>query len=238
MKNLAKAAVKAAAGFIALLAMPQVGLAQVDQGQTGLWSMYFWGKTFENSDFGLQGDVQYRQWDVGDDLEQLLIRGGVTWRPKSMQNTLLTFGYANITSGAFGPSSAETTEDRMYQEALLAHKPASWLNLRHRFRFEQRWVENQDFRTRFRYALFADIPLNGTDPGPGSVYLALYNEIFVNAQRDIGDGATVELFDRNRSYAAVGYGLQNGMRVQFGYMHQESANFGKGQLQISLHHSF
>ena len=90
----------------------------------------------------------------------------------------------------------------------------------------------------FRYALFADIPLNGTDPGPGSVYLALYNEIFVNAQRDIGDGRTVELFDRNRSYAALGYGLQNGMRVQFGYMHQESANFGKGQLQISLHHNF
>ena len=63
-------------------------------------------------------------------------------------------------------------------------------------------------------------------------------DIFVNGQRDIGDGAEVELFDRNRSYAALGYGLRSGLRMQLGYMHQESATFGKGQLQLSLHHNF
>ena len=217
---------------------PHIATAQVDQSQEGLWSMYFWGKRFGDSNFGAQGDIQYRQWDIGEDLEQLLIRGGLTWRPSSMNNTLLTFGYANITSGEFGPSDDKSTEDRIYQEALLSQKLAKWLHLRHRFRFEQRWVENQDFRSRFRYAVFADIPLNGIDPGPGSIYLALYNEIFINGERDIGDGREVELFDRNRAYAAIGYGLKNGSKVQFGYMHQESANFGKGQIQLSLHQSF
>lgn len=213
-------------------------IAQVDEGQTGLWSMYFWNTSFSDSQFGAQGDVQYRQWDVGDDLEQLLLRGGPTWRPSGMRNTLLTLGYAHITSEAFGPSNADSKENRVYQEALLSQQPADWLFLRHRFRFEQRWVEDQDFRTRFRYAIFADIPLNGIPPGPGSLYLSLYNEVFVNGQRDIGDGAEVELFDRNRSYAALGYGLRDGLRVQFGYMHQETASLGKGQLQLSLHHRF
>ena len=31
-----------------------------------------------------------------------------------------------------------------------------------------------------------------------TIYLALYNEIFINGQRDIGNDATVEIFDRNR----------------------------------------
>lgn len=32
--------------------------------------------------------------------------------------------------------------------------------LTHRFRYEQRFVENQDFRTRYRYNLFINVPLN------------------------------------------------------------------------------
>jgi hypothetical protein len=220
------------------LAPPAPALAQVDEGQTGLWSMYFWNTRFEDSRFGLQGDVQYRQWDVGSDLEQLLLRGGVTYRPESMENTLLTFGYANITSGEFGPSDADSNEHRIYQEALLSQRPAEWLYLRHRFRFEQRWVSQQDFRTRFRYALFADVPLNGKGLGEGAVYLALYNEIFINGQRDIGDGREVSLFDRNRSYAALGYAFRDNLKMQFGYMHQETDAIGKGQLQLSLHHAF
>jgi hypothetical protein len=221
---------------VALFSQP--ALAQVDEGQTGLWSMYFWNAALEDSGFGAQGDIQYRQWYVAEDLEQILLRGGLTWRPEGMQNTLLTFGYANITSGTFGPSDSRSTENRLYQEALLTQRPAEWLHLRHRFRYEQRWVADQDFRTRFRYAIFTDIPLNGIDPGPGSVYLSFYNEVFINGERDIGNDATVELFDRNRTYGAVGYGLDNGLRVQLGYMHQESASFGKGQLQLSLHQNF
>jgi len=223
---------------LVLLGGTRAAEAQVDEAQTGLWSMFFWNHGFDDSRFGLQGDVQYRQWDVGSDLEQLLLRGGVTWRPAGSRGTLLTLGYANVTSGAFGPSDAESTENRAYQEALLSQQPVDWLFLRHRFRFEQRWVDGQDFRTRFRYAIFADVPLNGREPGPGSLYLSMYNEIFVNGQRDAGAGLEVELFDRNRSYAALGWGFRNGLRAQIGYMHQETASIGKGQVQLSLHHAF
>ena len=36
-----------------------------------------------------------------------------------------------------------------------------------------------------------------------TLYLALYNELFINGQRDIGNSNSVELFDRNRAYAAL-----------------------------------
>ena len=211
--------------------------AQVDEDQLGAWYMYFFSHTIDNSRWGLQGDAQYRNWDLGGDLEQLLLRSGVTYRPESA-NVLFTLGYASITSGAFGSSSDTTREDRIYQEALLPHKVGERVFLRHRFRFEQRWVDNQDFRTRFRYALFVDVPLNQTDLSDGALYLAFYNELFINGGRDIGRGRSVDTYDRNRTYAALGYSLSDTMKLQGGYMYQHSNGVEKGQIQLSLHHSF
>jgi hypothetical protein len=211
--------------------------AQVDEGDTGAWYMYFFNAPSQTSQWGLQGDVQYRNWDLGGDLEQLVLRGGLTWRPKSGDATF-TLGFANITSGEFGSSSTTNTENRTYQEALLPQKISERFYLRHRFRYEQRWVDNQDFRTRYRYAIFIDVPLNKTDLKKGAWYLAFYDEIFLNGQRDIGNGNTVEVFDRNRLYGALGYSLSDKLRLQGGYMHQYSNNISKGQVQLSLHQTF
>ncbi len=209
----------------------------VDEDDLGAWYMYFFSTKFGESQWGLQGDVQYRNWDLGGDLEQLLLRGGGTWT-SSTGNAILTLGYANITSGEFGSSDSTSNESRIYQEALLKQSLGSRLKLRHRFRYEQRWVEDQDFRTRFRYAIFADIPLNRTDLKQGAWYLALYNEVFLNGERGIGNGRKVEVFDRNRTYAALGHSLTNQIKIQAGYMHQSTNSIDKGQFQLSLHHSF
>lgn len=211
--------------------------AQVDEDQTGAWYMYFWNTGFTESNWGLQGDVQYRNWNLGGDLEQLLLRGGITYTPTG-ENIKFTLGYGHITSGAFGESSATTTESRIYQEALLPQKIGARFYLTHRFRYEQRWVENQDFRTRYRYNLFLNIPLNKTDLSKDALYLALYNELFINGEREIGNGNRVEFFDRNRFYSALGYSLRDNLRLQLGYMEQTLNSFSKGQIQVSLHHSF
>lgn len=211
--------------------------AEVDEDQLGAWYMYFFNTKFNDSQWGVQGDLQYRAWDWGSDMEQLLLRGGVTWRPKS-DDVMFTLGYANITSGEFGDSSATSSENRIYQEALLPQKVGDRVLLTHRFRFEQRWVEDQDFRTRFRYALFMNVPFNRTDLKEGAWYMALYNELFINGERDIGDGREVELFDRNRFYAGLGHSLSDRSRVQFGYMYQYTDTIAKGQLQFSLHQAF
>ena len=199
--------------------------------------MYFWNTEFGESNFGLQGDVQYRNWNLGGDLEQLLLRGGATWSPENA-DVKFTLGYGHITTGTPGESSSTSVEHRIYQEALLPQKVASRLFLTHRFRFEQRWVENQDFRSRVRYNLFLNIPLNQPDLNQGAFYLAFYNEIFINTQKDIGDGREVSLFDRNRLYSALGFSLQDNLKLQLGYMEQTTNATSKGQIQLSLHHSF
>ncbi|MEL6122338.1 MAG: DUF2490 domain-containing protein [Bacteroidota bacterium] len=207
---------------------------EIDEGQLGAWYMYFVNKKFNNSKFGIQGDYQFRYWNAGSDLEQILLRTGATY--KADDHLLLTLGYASITSGTFGESTNTSHENRVYQEALLSQRVGSRFLLTHRFRYEQRWVANQDTRTRFRYNLFLNVPFNKESLERGAVYLALYNEIFINGQRDIGDDRQVEVFDRNRTYVGLGYSLAANLRVQGGWMKQTTDNWSKGQAQISLHH--
>ncbi|MEM6398155.1 MAG: DUF2490 domain-containing protein [Bacteroidota bacterium] len=214
-----------------------ISAQQVDEDQLGAWYMYFYNTTFGDSKFGWQGDAQFRFWNFGSDLEQILLRNGLTYRP-GKGDILLTLGYASITSGVPGEISETSHENRIYQEALFSNKVGSRFLFTHRFRYEQRWVEDQDLRTRYRYMLFLNIPFNKTELVKGAIYLALYNEIFVNGQRDIGDGRSVEIFDRNRTYIGLGYGLGERLRVQLGWMNQATDLWAKGQAQFSAHHSF
>lgn len=89
-----------------------------------------------------------------------------------------------------------------------------------------------------------NVLLRGEKLAKDAIYLALYNEIFVNGQRDIGaDPETgvlrqVEVFDRNRTYLGLGYGINDKLRTQLGWMLQTTDNWTKGQLQVSLHQTW
>lgn len=209
--------------------------SQIDESKTGAWYMYFYSHQFKESQWGIQGDFQYRDWQGLGDMEQLLLRTGITFTPKNA-GVKFTLGYGNITTGQFGESDATSAESRIYQEALIPQKLGGRFYLAHRFRYEQRFVENQDFRTRYRYNLFLNVPLNKKELAPKAIYAALYNEIFINGETDIGDGKTVQIFDRNRTYLGIGYVLNPKIKFQLGWMNQKTVNWGKGQLQFSMHH--
>jgi len=212
--------------------------AQVDENQTGAWFMYFYNHQFKNSQWGVQGDFQYRDWQFLGDQEQLLLRSGLTYTPKDA-GIMFTLGGVNITTGQFGDSDTTSNENRSYQEVLIPQKIGSRFLITHRFRFEQRFVENQDFRTRYRYNLFVNVPFNGASLAiPKTIYGAFYNELFMNGERGIGDNRNVELFDRNRTYFGLGYVLNKKIRFQMGWMKQTTNDWSKGQLQFSMHHNF
>lgn len=225
--------------YIGLVFALLIGLnfsySQVDESQTGAWYMYFYNLKFKKSTWGIQGDFQYRDWQGLGDKEQLLLRSGITYSPKNA-GVMFTLGYGNITTGQFGENDATTAESRIYQEALIPQKLGNRFYLTHRFRYEQRFVEDQDFRTRYRYNLFLNVPVNKKELTAKAIYIALYNELFINGQQDIGDGEDVEIFDRNRTYLGLGYVLNPKIRFQLGWMNQKTNQWGKGQLQISMHH--
>ena len=195
---------------------------------TGIWYMLFYHKQFSGSQFGVQGDFQERNWDLDGDFEQRLIRNGLTFKPKE-SNFLFTLGYGNIQSGVFGSDSSRTKEHRIYQEALIPWKISDRVSTSHRYRFEQRWIEENKMKTRHRYNLFLNIALNQNSFEKGTIYLALYGEIFLYSWNII--------VDRLRVYSAIGYEFAQGSKLQFGVMRQYVSSIPKNQLQLSLHRS-
>ncbi len=211
--------------------------SQVDESKLGAWYMYFWNARIQEKTIGFQGDIQYRNWNILGDLEQLLLRGGVTYTTRNKE-AVFTLGYAHVISQPYGENNTSVSESRIYQEALLPQKIGNRVHIFHRFRYEQRFVQNQDFRTRWRYFLNIAVPFNQTGLSKGALYAAAYSEVFLNGQRDIGNGNSVAIYDRARLYGALGYGLTDKLRLQAGYMQQITDNWSKGQLQVSLHQSF
>lgn len=208
--------------------------AQINQDAMGAWYMYFFNTTFNESQWGVQGDAQLRNWNIAGDLEQLLLRGGITYQPK-VADLKFTLGYGNITTGTYGPDKSTSAESRIYQEVLFPVQFGNRISTNHRFRYEQRFVEDQEFRTRYRYNLFLNIALNKAEIDNATLYLTLYNELFINGQRNTGNGNTVEIYDRNRFYIALGYVINQGRKIQFGVMNQTTDHWSKNQLQISFH---
>ena len=71
--------------------------------------------------------------------------------------------------------------------------------------------------------------------GKNTLYLAIYNELFINGERKVGNNKKVELFDRNRLYAALGFYIQKQLKVQLCVMTQTTNAVEKNQLQLSIH---
>jgi hypothetical protein len=208
--------------------------AQNDPNKLGAWYMYFW-KADVYKKFGLQGDYQYRNRNLVGDHEQILLRTGLTF--KAYHRLLLTQGYAYIMNSIPQTAVFNNNENRLYQEALLSNSSENWAQVKHRFRFEQRFTNHQFFRTRFRYALFMNFPLNSEAMGEHVLYLAVYEEIFINGQTQVTSISRVSVFDRNRLYLGLGFGMSDQLNAQLGIMNQHTPYWNKFQLQFSLHHS-
>ena len=208
--------------LIVLILLPVSLLAQQDE--TGNWMMYF-GTNRISDQFSVHTEVQYRNHTFGiTDTEQLLLRTGLNYH--FHKNAIATAGYAFIPSYAFESEQKkpESTEHRIWQQFISTSKLGR-VKLEHRYRIEQRWV-NSDYRNRLRYRLMLFLPLNRPNIEKGSLFLGLYDEIFLNTKETF--------FDRNRLYGALGYQIRENIGVQAGILHQQVNDFGKWNFQFAL----
>lgn len=196
--------------------------AQEDK--VGNWLMYF-GTNKIADDWSIHSEVQYRNHTLAPvNIEQLLLRTGINYHVSN--SAILTLGYGYVASHIYESEQAEpeSREHRIFQQLILTNKVGR-LKFEHRYRLEQRWV-NSDYRNRLRYRLMAFLPLNKPTITTGTVFLGVYDEIFVNTEK--------VFFDRNRFYTALGYQFNPMTQVQVGYLRQRVNNFGKSYLQFGL----
>jgi len=198
--------------------------AQQGQDVVGNWLMYF-GTNRLSDDWSIHSEIQYRNHTIEPvNIEQLLLRTGLNYH--LAKNATLTMGYGYIASHDFESeqTAPESTEHRIFQQLILTNLVGR-LKFEHRYRLEQRWV-NDDYRNRIRYRLMVFLPLNKPTITTGTVFLGVYDEIFMNTEK--------VFFDRNRLYGALGYQFNKSTQLQLGYLRQRVNNFGKNYLQVGL----
>lgn len=188
--------------------------------------MIYIGSKKINTKWNLHHEVQYRNYNAIGDLEQLLLRTGMGYSLTDNSNLLLGYGF--IRSENYQDNTDDkniVNEHRIFQQFITKAKINN-IGLQHRYRFEQRFVED-DFKVRFRYFLGITLPFSSDSD---KTYLSAYNEIFLNSRSDV--------YDRNRTYFGLGYKLNSTLKVELGYMNQFLNKGNRDQVNIILFGSF
>lgn len=183
------------------------------------WFTYF-AQYKLHQNWAVHLDLQFRADDKVQRINQSLLRAGVQYLIRPDLNA--TLGYAYINTFSEG-ASAYFTEHRIWQQ-LLYNQAFGKMNMTHRLRLEQRWVEiagsePDEYHSghRLRYFNRTIFPLHRKERPKAAPYFALQNEIFFNfASPDINRNVP----DQNRLLLAVGILHQKQTRLEIGYMNQ------------------
>ncbi len=187
----------------------------------GVW-FGIYTKYHFNEKWAYYGEYHLRRKDGLQKMGQIYLRVGATYKVAKYLD--LTVGFVNPYYWA--PNPEEPNMDKVvpqyrgWQQAVLA-TPFDHIKVMHQFRLEQRF--RRDYRHdapfklthRFRYKITAYLPLNHKDFGPGTLFMALYNEIFIQA----GKSVVYNHFEDNRAFIGLGYNLNRSIQLQSGYMY-------------------
>ncbi len=205
--------------ILALTMVPFTSFSQ--ESNLGNWILLFGNKKFAKK-LNWHHEVQYRNYNIAGDLEQLLLRTGIGINVAENANLLLGYGFIRSENYTSTEEKLVVNEHRIYQQFITKQK-IDRLKLQHRYRFEQRFVE-ENYKMRFRYFLGATFSLWKKEKEAKELYLSAYDEIFINTKQTV--------FDRNRLYGGLGYRLNAKMRFELGYMNQFLSNGNRDQINI------
>ena len=218
-----------------LLQFVYVSAQETGENELGSWLMYFGTNTISEK-FSVHTEAQFRYYETGGNFNQLLLRTGLNYHINP--NASVTAGYAYIdTDPSFEQMAIadgsffgnQILEHRIFEQLILKNKVWEFL-FEHRYRLEQRFIENTDLSRpdfplndtehRARYRLQVTLPLTDT------FFLNFYNEIFINLQH--------QAFGQNRLYAALGVNVTENTSVQLGYLKNHFNNINFDRLQFGI----
>jgi len=202
-------------------------VAQLNTSDIGSWGMLF-NQTRIHKKWSFHSEVQFRSYEINPNTEQLLLRGGVNFHYNP--SLVFTAGYGWITNYVNDEKVFKdqvVDENRIWEQIILKNNTGR-VYFEHRYRFEQRWISttNTNYRNRLRYLLRLTIPLNNKEVKPKTLFVGLYNEVFINLSNSP--------FDRNRLYGALGYQVNSSTNIQLGYLLQTVGTKSKQYLQLAL----
>ncbi len=207
----------ALSGFSQLAyAPPEKEVSKANGVWLGLYTKYRF-----NDRWGYYGEYHVRMKEGMHKMAQVYLRFGATYKVSKYLD--FTAGFVNPYYWAPNPEAENmdrvVPQYRLWQQGVLV-TPFEHVKVMHQLRMEQRWRRDYqksspfELTYRFRYKLTAYIPLNHRDFSVHTLFLAFYEEIFMQAGRSI----VYNHFEDNRAYAGLGYNLSPSLQVHAGYM--------------------
>ncbi|QDA61486.1 DUF2490 domain-containing protein [Hymenobacter jejuensis] len=147
------------------------------------------------------------------------LKGGVSYDLDKNFTVMLAGGRYSTSDYKALEDGPLNVEKRLWLQLVL-NQYLERVKIEHRYRMEQRWFDyrgdSSATRNRIRYRLNTFIPLNAKTIAAKTVFLSIYDEIFLNPKGPV--------FERNRVYAGAGYQFNQHLALQAGWVNQANYN--------------
>ena len=196
--------------------------------ETGIWEGFYL-KVQLNKRLGYYAEHHYRARNAKDNVTSFV------GRPRQFYNRIglnifinksfeFVIGPALVFNYSPDPGNPKyeryTVEPRIWHQWLLKIPPMGRVKIMHQFRFEHRWKKDYDvgadynYTNRYRYKVFAYIPLNNKYILPKTWFISPSAEIFMRS----GESIAYNPFEDFRTYNGIGYVLNNWVTLFAGHM--------------------
>ena len=183
-----------------------------------------------NNSFTIWTELQARSQIVLNNFYYNQFKLGLFYNFPKSDNALFVGGGRYNTYQLIGnfKSPTITTESRIWEQVTLNNQ-YDHLKIEHRYRLEQRWVNN-NFRSRLRYRINPTFNLNHSKISPHTFFISCFDELFL--------GNNNPQLETNRYYIGLGYQFSKIFTLQIGSLRESNFNStGKETYKNYLHTS-
>jgi hypothetical protein len=184
-----------------------------------MWTQYVLKGQFAKK-WSASVDIGYRSHNYADKVAQYYIRPFITYQISPNVNLLAGYAYFETSQFLNGYSNFMRPENRLVQR-LTVTQHAGRIEFKHRYRIEERFIRNAQkdvlingtaFSVRLAYQIYAALPLNNTKIIEKTIFLFVFNELFVSFGKSI-----LNNFDQNRLAGGLGYQFSKGLSANIYY---------------------
>jgi hypothetical protein len=208
--------------MFATLSLAQSPTSRITETNATSWWIYS-GDHSISGHWGVFTEVQARRANFLAIWQQLQFRDAATYRISP--HIQVAGGYVWTRTGRYGEflPTKPSLEHRIYEQLSLKQE-FSHGDIEHRYRVEQRWLQNFTtndnffwrYQNRFRYQLKGSVPISTADARDRQWHVFGAGELFVHFGPNHGPTA----FDQTRAFGGIGYKLSKHNKIEFAYQHQ------------------
>jgi hypothetical protein len=213
--------------FVFLLILSSMMAQKNISNQFHGWALYT-GTHKITSKWNVLTEYQWRRSDGFQQWQQSLMRLGLEYNLHPKVSVMAGYGWIRTFPYGTQPIVAVFDENRIFEQVNFKDKVGRF-ELQHRYRFEQRFLEqfaknamgeiiqvDPVFRNRIRYRALMMVPLSRKEMVDQTLFFSLSNELFVG----FGKGIAKNPIDQNRFIAALGWRFNSHASISLGYLNQ------------------